>query len=188
MYGSVLVGGEFAFLPLLLVIPLIAWHGARNRASARAVLVRIVAATYTAAVIAVTFFPLPLPPYGDGAGVGDYRGLPYPWLTPVPFETIRSSLGLGLEWPAGRFLIGNILAFIPLGILVRLLRTRSTWRLALAMALTASLGLELLQLAMSLAMGFPYRVADVDDVILNVTGAMLGWVGAGFLVRALERR
>jgi glycopeptide antibiotics resistance protein len=188
MFGSVQLGGEFAFLPLLAIIPAIAWQGAATGASARTILLRIAAAAYASAVVAATFFPLPLPPYDVPPGLADYRGLPYPWLTPFPFETIRSSLGLGFEWPAARYLIGNVLAFMPLGTLVRLLGTRSTWWFALVVALAASLGIELLQLAMSLGMGFPYRVADVDDVILNVTGSVLGWAAAGPLVRRLARR
>jgi len=188
MYGSGQMGGEFAFLPLLVVVPTIGWYGARTHAPARATVVRIAAATYVAAVLAVAFFPLPLPPYEVGVATADYRGLPYPWFAPIPFETIRASLGLGFEWPAARFLLGNALVLLPLGMLIRLGTTGRTWPFALVVALGVSLGIELLQLAMSLSMGFPYRVADVDDVILNVTGAMLGWVGAGFLVRALERR
>ncbi len=45
------------------------------------------------------------------------------------------------------------------------------------MAVMVSLGIEILQLAISTVVGFPYRVFDVDDLILNTAGAALGWAG-----------
>jgi glycopeptide antibiotics resistance protein len=33
-----------------------------------------------------------------------------------------------------------------------------------------------MQLAISLAVGHAYRTADIDDVVLNVAGALLGYV------------
>jgi glycopeptide antibiotics resistance protein len=45
------------------------------------------------------------------------------------------------------------------------------------MAVMVSFGIEILQLTISTVVGFPYRVFDVDDVILNTTGAALGWAG-----------
>jgi glycopeptide antibiotics resistance protein len=35
--------------------------------------------------------------------------------------------------------------------------------------------IETLQLAISLLYGFAYRVIDVNDVLLNLSGAMLGY-------------
>jgi glycopeptide antibiotics resistance protein len=176
VFGSIRLEGEWAFLPLLAIIPTIAWHGTRTAVGLPTILVRALVAFYVAAIVAAAFFPLPLPPYATDTGVFDYRGWPYPWFSPIPFETIRSSLGLGLEWPAARYLIGNVLAFAPLGILVSLVRAGSSLRRVLGVAAVASIGIELTQLAMSFLMGVPYRVADIDDVILNVIGAMLGWV------------
>ena len=145
-------------------------------------------ATYVAALIALTFFPLPLPPYElPEEGLADFRGFPYPWLSPVPFETIRSSAGLALEWPAARYLLGNLVAFVPLGVLVPLLRPSwASWRDVLLIGLAASVVIELAQLAMSLLMGFPFRVADVDDVILNTLGTILGFASLRMAQRFLR--
>jgi len=50
--------------------------------------------------------------------------------------------------------------------------------LALALlAAAASAVIELTQLAIATAYGFPVRVADVDDVLLNTIGALLGYAG-----------
>jgi len=55
-----------------------------------------------------------------------------------------------------------------------------TWPQALVLGVTASLAVELAQLLLSLAIGFAWRVADVDDLILNTLGTLLGF-GAWWL-------
>jgi glycopeptide antibiotics resistance protein len=75
-------------------------------------------------------------------------------------------------------LVGNLVAFAPLGVLVPLLVRRRVAGLALAVLLLAfllSLGIETGQVLVSSALGYAYRTADVDDVILNVTGALIGY-------------
>ena len=181
--GSGFLDEGFALLPLVVVVPLVAWHARRGGHGWRTVALRIAFCGWLAALVAVVLFPLPLPPYDVvDASTQDYRGWPYPWISPVPFETIRSSLEQGWNFPAGKFLVGNIAAFIPLGILAPLLSLRwRTWRRAFALGLAASLVVEMTQLVLSLAMGFPWRVADVDDLILNTLGTLIGfgawWVG-----------
>ena len=67
---------------------------------------------------------------------------------------------------------GNLLLFIPLGILLPLLwRGLHFWK-GIQIAIALSCSIELLQL-LSRAWG-SYRTADVNDVILNVAGAGLG--------------
>ncbi|OPZ41781.1 MAG: VanZ like family protein [Actinobacteria bacterium ADurb.BinA094] len=44
-------------------------------------------------------------------------------------------------------------------------------------ALLFPLGIELAQLAVSLALGYPYRVTEIDDVLLNFVGVLLGFAG-----------
>lgn len=192
--GSVVwLSGESAALPLLVIVPVIVWLGNRRDTRPWTILLRVGAACYAALVIALAFFPFPLPPYWPAVeSLGDSRGWPFPWISPFPFETIRSSLGLGFEWPAARFLLGNLLAFAPLGVLAPLLRpSGDSWARVALVGLAASLAVELTQLGLSLLMGFPYRVADVDDVILNVLGALLGYsalrLGRIFLGRAWDR-
>lgn len=176
--GSVTISTTQALLALLVIAPAVAWHGMRSGASRWTVLLRVVAACYATTIAAMVFFPLPLPlpPWTVPTGGGDYRGWPYPWVSPVPFETIRASLALGWVWPAERMLIGNVVVFMPVGVLAPLLGRRwDSWRAMLGLGFAVSVGIELGQLGMSLLIGSPYRVADVDDVILNVLGVLLGY-------------
>lgn len=87
----------------------------------------------------------------------------------TPFQSIRHDLDHG-----GRdFWInfcGNVLYFIPAGALLPRARTRPTSALRVALcALAVSVSVETAQYASG------RRVADVDDVILNVSGALIGF-------------
>jgi glycopeptide antibiotics resistance protein len=67
---------------------------------------------------------------------------------------------------------GNLLLFIPLGILLPLVWRRLRFWKGLQIAIAVSCSIELLQYV-SRAWG-SYRTADVNDFILNVLGAGLG--------------
>jgi glycopeptide antibiotics resistance protein len=75
---------------------------------------------------------------------------------------------------------GNVLLFIPLGILLPLVWRRLRFGRGMLMALGLSCSIELAQY-LSRAWG-SYRSVDVNDVVLNVAGAFLGLV----LVSALR--
>ena len=49
------------------------------------------------------------------------------------------------------------------------------WRRVMFTALVVSASIELGQLARSLLAGYSYRVTEIDDVILNVSGVLLGF-------------
>ena len=139
---------------------------------------RLALATYGVVLIGLVLFPLPLPPwsipgYDSGLVLGPW---PFPWANLVPFDTIGQALQLGSDWPQFWLLMGNIAAFIPLGVFIGALRPGGhSWRRAFVTGLAISVVIELSQLCLSLLMGFPYRVADVDDVIANVAGTLLGY-------------
>jgi glycopeptide antibiotics resistance protein len=94
----------------------------------------------------------------------------------VPFSSVRELLGLGLHWQTVRILAGNILVFAPFGALLPIAVPRlATWKRILPAGLALSLSIELGQLAVSLALGYTYRLTEIDDVLLNVAGVLLGF-------------
>jgi glycopeptide antibiotics resistance protein len=141
-------------------------------------LVRAAMAVYAAVLIGLVFFPLPLPPwhvpgFDQGPGLGPW---PLPWANLTPFATIGSAISLGPDWPQFWTLLGNIAAFVPLGVFVGVTwPERRSWRRAFVLGLAATVAIEATQLGLSLLMGYPYRYADIDDVIANVAGALLGY-------------
>lgn len=90
----------------------------------------------------------------------------------VPFVTIdRYVNGYPNSGVAALNILGNVLAFLPLGILLPLLypSLRSLWKITL-LGLLVSLLIECTQLV------FVIGVFDVDDLLLNTLGAVLGYV------------
>ena len=67
---------------------------------------------------------------------------------------------------------GNVLLFFPLGILIPLIWRRLRFWNVILIAIAVSLSIEVLQYV-SRAWG-SYRLADINDVILNTFGACLG--------------
>lgn len=97
----------------------------------------------------------------------------------VPFHTISIYLrNLGSEFWL-RNLFGNLALLLPLGLLgpIAFPALARWWRIALV-ALLISTAIELTQLAV------PDRSADIDDVIINVLGALLGFA----MWRVVRRR
>ena len=135
------------------------------------------AALYAAMMVYLLFFREPA--FTDEP----YWGQVQAHFNPVPFRTISLYLGL-LERPSRPWLIrlarvnlwGNILLFLPLGLLPPLLqpKLRSLWKTLLLAALVM-VTVEVLQ--MLLLVG----TCDVDDLILNLLGTALGY---GFFKRS----
>ena len=84
------------------------------------------------------------------------------------FGTVRGHLDF-IDW-------GNILMFVPFGFLPALVWRGFTGRRALTLALAVTGSIECWQLLIG-------RAFDVDDLLLNTLGALLGWL----LWRALDR-
>jgi glycopeptide antibiotics resistance protein len=70
----------------------------------------------------------------------------------------------------------NVVLFLPFGVSLRWLRVNLYWAIALGFAL--SLGVEVLQRTV-----IPGREAELQDLIANTLGALLGWL----LARTLHR-
>lgn len=94
----------------------------------------------------------------------------------IPFRMMAHDWRTGGTSLAVNF-VGNLVVFLPLGFLLPLVRTRPTraWQAALA-GLAVSGSIELTQYLSG------RRVADVDDLILDTTGTLLGY-GALFAFR-----
>lgn len=88
----------------------------------------------------------------------------------VPFTTIVPYL-LGYKgWIiAGINLGGNIALLIPLGFLLPFVYQNITWKKTLVLAVAAGLAIETTQTVLRVG------IFDIDDVILNALGVMLGY-------------
>ncbi len=93
----------------------------------------------------------------------------------APFATIGRAVRLGPGSYEYALMILNMLAFVPVGVLVPMLTRNRSVLLAVAAGFVLSLAIEIGQYVISVAIGYSYRRADIDDVIANTVGALLGF-------------
>jgi glycopeptide antibiotics resistance protein len=88
----------------------------------------------------------------------------------VPFKTIVPYI-LGYKgWIiAGINLIGNIILLVPVGFLVPFIYSNITWKKSLIIAILAGLTIETMQVVLHVG------IFDIDDVMLNALGVMIGY-------------
>ena len=129
--------------------------GGKAPLTARRVATIAAIGTYLAGVAALTMFPHNGAPDGAGETVGLLNLVPLAGVDPVTF---------GL----------NVIMTAPLGLLAPLVvRIRSGWAMA-ALGLVFSAGIELTQGFTDVVAGSG-RVVDVNDLIANTAGAVLGF-------------
>lgn len=176
--SDVLPTNLFIVIGLIVAVPLVLWMGGRGRVGGPLLMVRLAFAVYVVVLVALLYTPFPLPPWTrmPEGSLDAYRPWPFPWVNIVPFETIGIAFRHGLDWQPGRVLVGNVLAFAPFGVFIPVIWPgRRSLISVVAAGLAISLVVETVQLALSLMVGTPYRVADIDDVIINVLGVALGY-------------
>lgn len=88
----------------------------------------------------------------------------------LPFKTILPYLlGENGLMIAGINLIGNIALLVPIGFLVPFVSRSITWKKSLALAVAVGLAIEVMQVVLHVG------IFDIDDVILNGLGVMIGY-------------
>lgn len=100
----------------------------------------------------------------------------------IPFKTIFINIHSLSGWHDFSNLVGNIVAFIPFGIFLVLLSKNNKLSFigGLTLSLSLSLCLECLQVVFSLG------IFDVDDLILNTSGGLLGYVSIKLYGKEVE--
>ncbi len=103
----------------------------------------------------------------------------------VPFHTIvEFTASLGERWNTHAFinLAGNVAMFVPLGFLLPLISKRTrTLRRCILIALISILCAEIIQL-FTLLGSF-----DIDDLILNMVGVLVGFALQALIDRGIKR-
>jgi glycopeptide antibiotics resistance protein len=101
----------------------------------------------------------------------------------IPFHDIYRTVTLNSFSVLLKQVIGNIVLFLPLGFYAPLVWFKiKSFKQVMVLGFLISLGIESLQMLISLLIGMTYRSFVVDDIILNVLG-----VGLGFLIFTLIR-
>lgn len=123
---------------------------------------------YLTAVAIVTLFPIIIDEKVQYFGNST-------WYNIIPFKTITQTLQYGITTTAIAQILGNILMSVPFGVFVMLFLRNPKWWKMLLFALLLTVGIELSQMIIGLAINNMYRTVDIDDIILNVIGTYLGY-------------
>lgn len=141
----------------------------RRKAGAVKIAAACVLWVYAVAAVGVFFFPI-------AYSLSRYNNMILN-LNLIPFHSIIEycrHLSIGT---AALQILGNIAAFLPIGFLVPILSKKFRFaRNILILSLLLSVGIETVQLIESLAVHYPTKSVDIDDVILNFIGGTLGYL------------
>lgn len=167
-------------LSFALTLPILAYLYHRDgRLRPLTALAAYLSVLYVAGLACFTLYPLPS---GD-SGPGITYGIP-PQFNPLNFifDIQKDGLRAILQ------LLFNVTLFVPLGFLAKVLY-RMGWLPALAVSLTATCLIETAQLTGLFGMyPYAYRTFEVDDIICNALGGILGWLLGALFTKALPKR
>lgn len=97
------------------------------------------------------------------------------WYNLQPFKIISQIFIYGIEGASAAQIIGNIIMTMPFGIFVILFLREPKWWKLLLCAIGFSVSIEIAQYIIGIIINNMYRIIDIDDVILNVTGTYAGY-------------
>lgn len=139
---------------------------------------------YSLVLIKIVFFPIPF----QEKSIALFREINGNFsMNLIP---LKSMLEIVITNDAGNIfyqLGGNFLLLLPMGLYLSIIfRKTSFKKLVLSIALTSAF-IEMVQFLIGFAIDCQYRVVDIDDVILNILGGLVGLV-IGRLIYPLYKR
>lgn len=183
---TAVLSGLVAFLAIwaVVLVPQLVMHQHRfGRIVPRRIAATAGVLAYGCLALALVFLPLPGPGARPSGGI---QLTPFQWISDLHHNMTGPGLLNALTTPDFEQMAMNVVLFVPLGIFARLL-----WKRGLVGSTLLGFGvsflIEITQLTANWGtVPFQYRIADVDDLIMNTSGALLGWL-AGALYLALRR-
>lgn len=169
----------FVGVGALILLPLVALHYRRfGRVEPRRALVLYGLLAYGLVALALIF--LPFPAHSQVCqGEQMLSTVPLQWVTDMRNNMAyygRSGIGAMVTSSAFAQQAFNLALFVPLGIVLRKAYGKGPLAV-IAIGLGISLAVEVVQYTGNFGVyACPYRIADVDDLISNTAGSLLGWM------------
>ncbi|MFS0810819.1 VanZ family protein [Peribacillus phoenicis] len=144
---------------------------------------------YICTVIGITIFPIPFQQYLIETMIEDQFGLKHNF---IPFKIFYDAMSYGsLSFGLTILLkqaVGNIILFLPMGFVLPMIITNlQTIGKVIFIGTLTSLSIELFQGLAGLWVGYNYRAVDIDDLIFNVLGTVIGFLIWKLLYEFLNR-
>ncbi|CEG31953.1 VanZ family protein [Peribacillus castrilensis] len=170
LYPSVII---VSLSIIILIFPLV-----KRRISILKFLYILLFIIYICSLIGITIFPFPVQKYFIETMIEDQLGLKHNF---IPFKIFYDAMSYGsLSFGLTILLkqvVGNIILFLPMGFVLPMIFTNlQTIRKVIFIGFFASLSIELFQALAGLWIGYNYRAADIDDLIFNVLGTVIGFL------------
>ncbi|WP_057911404.1 VanZ family protein [Peribacillus muralis] len=144
---------------------------------------------YISSLIGITIFPFPVQKYLIETMIEDQLGLKHNF---IPFKIFYEAMSYGsLSFGITILLkqvVGNIILFIPMGFVLPIIFVNiQNIKKVILIGFLSSLSIELFQGLAGFWIGYNYRAVDIDDLIFNVLGTVVGFLIWKFLYRFLIR-
>ena len=165
---------EYALAILYFIVLVIAFVIHKNKKTEIRFISVAVIILYTILLLHVTLFPIWIFPKEEIASMHEMYGDNFKYYQLVPFNTIKQTL---TSLPA--FLrqdLGNIILLFPVPILIGFIKKHFSIKRTILFGVLVSFAIELLQLLINIITKYPAHVCDVDDLILNSIGVVVGVV------------
>ncbi len=167
---SGVLGEEYGIIGMFIILTVhIMYSVIRGKSIRRSILISVFI-IYISIVILITFFPI-VYSQDEYASFGNIRNS----VQFVPFRTIKNMLRYAPKMMAFKQVGGNIIMTVPFGILLPILLKRKKVPLLILYAVAFPVCIESFQFFLGAVLGTYYRMTDVDDVILNFTGIIIGY-------------
>ena len=176
---------DFTFLTFLIIYGIIVLIMGlimiRRRKGLKKTLLNFLVAFYALLLIKATLFPLEIDTFGDFEGYSIRNVFQI-----IPFSTIKNMLNspVGLTQ-----ILGNILLLFPVPFIGRFIygEEKIKIRKTIFFGIIISFAIETLQMSEDVATKCINRVFDIDDIILNISGVVLG-IGVVILVDTIRKK
>lgn len=161
----------------------------RNKTVSR-ILVDFLFLLYILGLLRLTIFPIPFQTTAIQDSINKLENEHLFIFNLIPFSTIILGISDAITYNIYllqiKYLGGNLILLFPFGLylyyLKRDLQMNRLWLIGLA----SSLFIETLQLSISFIIGFSYRQFDVDDLILNSVGFVVGYLAYSFYQKGIK--
>lgn len=177
MTTGIIINMNLLIFPLIIAFIIITVRYFKNRVSIARLICLYGFTIYVHVLIGVTIFPISIDFYDNQLfhNIGDRINL-IPFIESIKIPENSEIRGLYISTLIKNF-IGNIILFIPMGFLLPLLRRHINKLIkAIHYGACISLIIETTQIVIHLFLSSYNKVFDINDIILNTIGMMLGYI------------